>query len=196
MLYEEKETLLAVSQGDETAFTRLFEHWQPVLASFIFRITRSREIAAEIVQDVFLKIWMSREVLGSIDNFKGYLLVVSKNHAINVLRKSMREQRNLERWTTTQQDHAEPTSPSPDMQEETVFTLIDEAIERLPERQKQVFLLHRYERLTYAQIAQQLGIGKESVKTHLALAIKSISKYLHEKANFLIGLLLIMKKIF
>ena len=139
---------------------------------------------------------MSREALASIDNFKGYLLVVSKNHAINVLRKCSREQRHLERWTTQQEHFTNPPATPPDIWEQTVFTLIDEAIERLPERQKQVFLLHRHERRTYAQIAQQLGIGRESVKTHLALAIKSVSKYLKEKTSLLIPLLFIMKKIF
>ncbi len=171
--YTEKELLLAVAQGNETAFTQLYDHWQPQLATFIFRISRSKELTSEIVQDVFLKIWMSREILAEIDNFKSYLFVVSRNHALNALRKQMRELRRLENWEKEQVDKQE-TGEDQIIQ----LSLVDEAIDQLSPRQKEVYLLHRYERFTYQQIAEKLGIGKESVKTHLELAVKSITKYL------------------
>ncbi|HET9280112.1 MAG TPA: sigma-70 family RNA polymerase sigma factor, partial [Flavitalea sp.] len=70
--------------------------------------------------------------------------------------------------------------------DKAIYTLIDEAIESLPPRQKEVFLLHRYERFTYLQIAEKLGIGRESVKTHLGHAVRAISKYLGQKAGLFI----------
>lgn len=188
--YDEKDILLRVSQGEELAFTQLFNAWQPLLASYIFRITRSKELTAEVVQDVFLKIWMSREALVSVENFKAYLFIVSKNHALNALRKTMRELRNLKIWE--KQVIIQDTDVIARQENETafndssVYTLIDEAIEHLPPRQKQVFLLHRYERLTYNEIAIKLGIGKESVKTHIAFAVKTISKYLTARITLLI----------
>ena len=179
------------------AFRTLFDQWQPVLAGYIFRITRSRELAAEILQDVFLKIWMSREALAEVDNFKHYLFIVSRNHAINALKKAMREferMKDLSRELEARQ--FTDSFSTVDSTETILYTLIDEAIENLPPRQKEVFLLHRHERLTYLQIAEKLNIGRESVKTHLGLAIKSISKYLTERAGTLLILITALKNFF
>ena len=60
-------------------------------------------------------------------------------------------------------------------------SLIDEAIDSLPERRKEVYLLSRHERLSYQQIADQLGISKDSVRTHLQLASKDITKFIRER---------------
>jgi DNA-directed RNA polymerase specialized sigma24 family protein len=66
----------------------LFAAYHQRLGVHIFRITQSTELAEEMVQDVFMKIWMSRETLANVDNFKAYLFVVSKNHALKLFTKS------------------------------------------------------------------------------------------------------------
>lgn len=167
-----------VAAGNEAAFSELYAIWQPRLSSFIFRITKSREVSAEIVQDVFLKIWVNREALLEVQNFKAYLFVVSKNQAINAFRKSMMELRLFQQLEVKLKN--ERTELPEDM-EASQLALLDEAIDKLSPRQKEVYLLHRQTRLTYQEIADQLGIGKESVKTHLELAVKSITKYLKSR---------------
>ncbi|MCU7550113.1 sigma-70 family RNA polymerase sigma factor [Chitinophagaceae bacterium LB-8] len=176
LLYDETTLLVLVAKGDETAFRQLFKHWQPFLSTHIFRITESRELTEEIVQDVFLKIWMSRESLSEIENFKAYLIVVSRNHAINALRKVAKESRQWKYWVREYTETEKAADPSI-----IYYSMIDEAIDRLPSRQKEVYLLHRHERLTYHQIAEQLGISKETVKTHLELAVAAISKCVKQR---------------
>ena len=193
LLYDEKTLLIKVAGGDESAFARLFEQWHPMLAAYIYRVTRSREMAAEIVQDVFLKIWISRETLGSVNNFKAYLLIVSRNHAINALRKSMRELQQKKTW---QKENTEPVPGPEENPDMLLYSIIDEAIDHLPPRQKEVSLLHRYQRLTYLRIAEKLGIGRESVKTHMELAIKSITRYLRRRITIGILLFLLFQKVF
>lgn len=173
-----------VAGGSEIAFRNLYNKWQPVLSTFIFRISKSRDISAEIVQDVFLKIWNNRKGLTEIDNFKSYLFVACKNHALNALRKSMRE---IQLLVEIETDIENRTFHSNDDDNSSYFILLDESIDKLSKRQKEIYLLHKHERLTYQQIADKLGIGKESVKTHLDLAIKSIYKSLKNRiAIFLI----------
>ena len=185
-LYDEKALLQQVAEGDEVAFGKLFHRWQPFLASHIFRVTESKPIAEEIVQDVFLKIWESRETLSGIVNFRGYLLVISKNMAINALQKIAREARNLEKYAKESRPGQEEADPKT-----ALYSLIDEAIDQLSPRQKEVYLLHRHQRMTYLQIAGHLGIGKESVKTHLELAVRHISKYVKGKLTIMVVLLLL-----
>lgn len=175
---DDKDLLKQVSEGDEVAFKRLYYQWQPRLTLFIFRITKSREITAEIVQDVFMKIWMNRENLSNVDNFKSYLFVACRNHALNALRKAMRELEHFQEWEKNKLDDTETATDNSEINQ---LSYIDEAIDHLSPRQKEIYLLHLHEGLTYQQIAEKLGIGKESVKTHLELAKKSITKYVKGK---------------
>ena len=159
----EREILHKVSLGDEAAFSKLYYHWEPQLSCFIYKITKSKEIAAEIVHDVFLKIWMTRETLTEVNNFKSFLFVVSRNLAINAFHKAMSE---LEKQKAIENDYV--LSPDSDNELDNIrYSLIDKAIEQLPPRQREVFLLHRYEKRTYSEIAKKLHIGQESVKTHM-----------------------------
>ena len=90
----DQDLLFRIARGDQEAFTRLFEQYHHRLGAFVFGITRSKEQAEEIVLDVFLKIWMTREVLGEVNNFPSYLFLVARNASISALRKTIRE-RNL-----------------------------------------------------------------------------------------------------
>lgn len=189
--YNEKELLLQVAAGDETAFRMLFQHWHQLLAGYVFRITELREVTEEIVQDVFLKIWMTRETLGAIENFKHYLLVVSRNQCFDVLKKQLKQEQQKREWEREHKLKAVQEEPAPDFS-----SLIDEAIDSLPARRKEVYLLSRHERLTYQEVADRLGISKESVKTHLKLASDSISAYIRSRLTSLILFLISLFKIF
>lgn len=175
-LYNEKELLLKVAEGNEIAFRQLFQQWHQLLAGYILRITESRETTEEIVQDVFLKIWMTREVLGEIQDFKHYLLVVSRNQSFDVLKRQLKETKKKRDWERENQQLV-PTDNAPD----DYSSLIDEAIDNLPTRRKEVYLLSRHERLSYQEIADKLSISRESVKTHLKLASSSISTYIRSR---------------
>lgn len=166
--------LKQISEGDESAFGRLFHSWQPLLAGYIYKVTESRPLTEEIVQDVFLKIWQTRETLANITHFKSYLFVISRNHALNVVQKNMRQ---LLQQKAYEQSGQAIGNTGPSSEELAGLTLIDVAVDQLPARRKEVYLLHRHEKLTYQQIADKLGIGRESVKTHLELAMKDISRY-------------------
>ncbi|HLX91474.1 MAG TPA: sigma-70 family RNA polymerase sigma factor [Puia sp.] len=176
--YDEKYNLARVAAGDETAFRELYFHWEPMLSGYIYRITSSIELSEEIVQDVFTKIWMTRETLTEIRSFKHYLFVISKNHALTALKKTIRERKNLADF---QKDHLHVIDGADSLLDEKRLSLIDEAINTLSERRKEVFIMNRKERMSYKQIATQLQISTESVKTHLKLAKKSITAYLKEK---------------
>jgi RNA polymerase sigma-70 factor (family 1) len=182
----EKKLLLLVSEGNEVAFRQLYYLWQPHLSSFIFSITQSSDLTAEIVQDVFLKIWLNRENLSIIDNFKAYLFTISRNYALNELRNSMRKYQQFQKW---EKHYLEELNVNSDDTKTSDLAKVDEAIDKLSERQRKIYLLHRHEKLTYQQIAERLNISKETVKTHLELAVKSIIKHLRNPMVLLIGLI-------
>jgi len=191
--YNEKELLLLVAKGDEAAFRQLFLQWNQLLAGYVLRITESRELTEEIVQDVFMKIWMVRETLTGINNFKHFLLVVSRNQAFDVLKKHLQEKERKRIWEKENQSGLyiadnEPATPA--------LSLIDKAIDSLPPRRKEVYLLSRHQRLSYKQIAHRLGISRESVKTHLKLATDSITAFIRSNLDIIVLLISLSEKIF
>ncbi|OOQ59568.1 RNA polymerase sigma factor [Mucilaginibacter pedocola] len=169
----ENELLLKVSGGDEHAFSELFTLHHQLLGTHIYRLTGSVELAEEVVQDVFLKIWLGREGLAKIENFKAYLYVASKNHALNSLRKMAKErmqQKALE-------DNALQILPNEDESLNAYYSLIDRAIDHLPPQQQKVYLLSRHKRLKYDEIAEQMGLSRETVKKYLQASTLSITNF-------------------
>jgi RNA polymerase sigma-70 factor (family 1) len=169
--------LLKVAEGDEIAFGQLFKIYYYQLGEFIMRITESKPLTQEIVQDVFLKIWINRSSLAQLDSFKAYLLVVARNHAFNCLKQIAREKSRQKEWVNTVLHHA-----SNNVEETATIdtdNLIDEAVELLPPQQKKVYTLSRRYGMKQAEIAGELKISPETVKKHMTLALRFLRIYLH-----------------
>ncbi|WP_336725891.1 RNA polymerase sigma factor [Paraflavisolibacter sp. H34] len=183
----DKEWILQVAEGNEAAFRQLFDHYWDHIYSVAFALTKSSPLAEEIVQDVFLKIWIRREQLPAIDKFDGYLFMVARNHIYNELRKKTAEQPFV--------DHLEQyfleTSALPEQQlllKETK-QLILKAVAQLPAQQRAVYELSRNEGLDHARIAEKLGISKLTVKSHMTKALQAIRQYLEKHTDGLLFLL-------
>ncbi len=189
---DERELLMQVASGDEYAFRQLFMMHHQQLGEHMLRITNSIELAEEVVQDVFLKIWFTRESLGRVDNFKAYLFVISKNHALNCLKKLAKERAVIKQLEEagTGNLHAEITGT------DMYYNLLDEAIDQLPPQQQKVYLLSRHGRLKYAEIADQLELSRETVKKYLQIATLSITEYVHEHLEVIALLLIALKSFF
>lgn len=185
-----KNLCLQISLGNEQAFQQLFNTYHQQLGAYILRITNSTELAEEIVLDVFLKIWMNREMLQEIQNFKAYLFVVSKNHTLNALKRVVKErllQKEMEEHYT-KDVLAEEADPN------QYYSLLDEAIDHLPPQQQKIYLLSRHKRLKYSEIAKKLNLSHETVKKYLQIATSSITTYVN--ANLATGLIMLALVIF
>jgi len=101
VIENEKVLLSNVAAGDENAFEELFKNYYNQLTGFIMRLTESEALTQEIVQDVFLKIWINRTALSEIACFKAYLQVVAKNHAFNCLKQIARANSRKKEWVNT-----------------------------------------------------------------------------------------------
>jgi RNA polymerase sigma-70 factor (ECF subfamily) len=185
--HNEKKLLILVAEGDENAFAQLFYLYHQRLGAYIYQITCSREMTEEIVQDVFLKTWMLRQTLATVESFQSWLFVVAKNHAINGLKKSVSERRRQEVWKKSIQE--EPVLQ--DIEAEDKYQLLDEAIGQLPQQQRKVFIMSRYHRLKYEEIASELNLSRETVKYYLQIATSSISKFIIKRIHLVLWMLLI-----
>jgi RNA polymerase sigma-70 factor (family 1) len=177
--------LLQIAEGDEKAFSSLYYKYHHRLGIYLYQLTSSRPFAEEILQDVFCKVWEKRDQLPAIENFQAWLFTIAKNQALNALRSTVRERLQRKVWEKDQVDVSGPDQVTAEDQ----LQLIDKAISQLPAQQKKVFMLSRYKRLKYIEIAQELNLSKETIKTYLQIATSSIRKYVNNHLPLLLWLL-------
>lgn len=177
LLFNEKELLLQVAEGNEDAFRILFNAYRNKLYTYILRISESKEMAEDTVHDVFLKIWETRSRLPAIDNINAYLYRMAHNHAYTGFQRMAKETLVLAALQNERQSGNDFEGESRIAQKE-VRDLIRTAVNKLTPQQKLVFLLSRNEGLKHEEIAAQLNISIFTVKNHIAHALRFLREEL------------------
>ena len=188
-----------IAGGDRDAFRLLYaRHWNGVY-SVALGWLKSPEWAQDVVQDVFYKLWDKRERLETVEHPRPYLFVMARNEIMAAFKS------NSKSLLLTSIDHYTEvlagSYPQPDhalgLKQSEAF--VHAAVEQLPPRQKLIFQLTRQEGLSHEEIADRLGLTKETVSNHATRALHSIRVFLqHHSAiqGALLGILLaILKKI-
>lgn len=181
----EIDRLRQIAGGDERAFRKLFdEHWQNIYG-VAYMLTKSAPVAEDMVQEIFLKIWMKREQLPEVENFRNYLFIIARNYIFNQLKKKSTDILFTDQLLDYFHDNNE--TPEKRLLQKEAQHLIQKAIGRLPQQQKLVYQLSREEGLSRNEIAERLGISPNTVRNHLAKALEIIRQSLQCDAT---GLLL------
>jgi RNA polymerase sigma-70 factor (ECF subfamily) len=165
--------------GDEKALQQLFELYGDGLLRFSVSIIKKKELAEEVVCDVFFQFWLQRKKASSIENIKAYLFTATKNTTLNYLEKEKRV-----RFSSL--DDISVTLPIDEICPETELisvelrNAIEQAIQHLPERCKLIFSLAKIEQFKYKEIAQILGISVKTIDHQLTIAIKKIGETIEQ----------------
>jgi RNA polymerase sigma-70 factor (family 1) len=182
-----EEILLSkVAAGDEGAFRELFDGHRDKLYAYMLRLSKERVIAEDIVQEVFLKIWITRDQLSSIRNFDAYLFTIARNHAFN-LSKQITYRRELLGQITSGQPESD-ISTEKDVDYNYLQSMLARELGKLPPQQRKVFALSRFEGLSNEDIARQQAISVGTVKKHLSLATQTLKAAM--KDNMEMGIIL------
>ena len=170
--------LAAIRNGDETAFKTLFYSYYDQLYRQAFRYVKDAQVAEEIAQDIFVNLWKGRKKLTLHTSLDAYLSVSTRNHSLNYLKSRYARQRaqTLEVTDNILSDAPGVESISP----EELRALLEKAIASLPEKCRIVFTLSREHGLTYQEIADELGVTKETVKTQIKIALQKLRHALKE----------------
>jgi RNA polymerase sigma-70 factor (ECF subfamily) len=184
----EKELLLAVASGDQSAYRSLVDlYWKRVYGNTLALLKRP-ESAEEITQDIFLKIWQQRERLSTIENFAVYIYVIGRNQVLAALRKKIREL-SLE---LPEQAADDAILPNDKLEMQELHRIILEGVDQLPAIRKKVFNMSRFEGLSYDEIAERLQISRNTVKDHIVNALNFLRNYISERAGKNLLLLIIL----
>jgi RNA polymerase sigma-70 factor (family 1) len=186
-LHNEKELLMEIASGDERAFRSLFDHYRRKVYFVAWRLLQAEGEAEDVLQEVFTKVWVNREKLAEVDSFKAYLNTLLRNHIYNCLRKKANEENFL---LETLKDGRAPGDAAHHRAElNELHLLLQQAVNTLPPQQKKVFQLGRLEGRKHEEIAEELGISRETVKKHMMAALQAVKDFLRRRGKVLLVLM-------
>jgi len=157
------------------AFDQVYDLYVHRLFSFTFKILKNEAEADDIVQEVFVKIWESKHQLEETKQLHSYIFTIAYNCSIDLIRKRINNHKYIEYLKKLSVREAEPIGIS-ELEYNELKGQVDNLISKLPERQKQVYLLHREQGLTYPEIAVRLSISKNTVENHMVKALHSLRR--------------------
>ena len=163
--------------GDREAFNQLFRRFYPPLVRFGIRFVADADLSAEIVQDLFVKLWSNHEKLSFNTSFESYMLTSVRNAAITYINKERSHaEANLRVYT----EDSDATDPSETLQSNNLEESYRQVLKTMPEKRREVFLASRFEGLKYSEIAEKLGLSQKTVEAHMSAAIKQLREGLKE----------------
>lgn len=187
---DEAELLYAIAKGSEEAFTILFEERYSKFYTFAFKLTRSSTLAEEIIQDVFLNVWINRSALENILNFDAYLNRITRNLSFNALRNIAKDKIMVNELPDD--EHFPDYSTEQSLAYNDTLSLMRAAIAKLSPQQQLVYKLCHHEGLTYEQAASKLNIAPSTVHSHMKAALGNLRGHFKKMGIplLLIGILL------
>jgi len=175
----EIEILRQLRKGDEKAFEILFYQYKKRVKGFVHKMLPPNISSEEIVQEIFIKVWLNRLKIDPSKNFASFIFVISKNQVLDELKAAINKKLI---FTGNQIIEEVSAVQSNESTEEEMETNLAEILQKLPQRRRQIFSLSRFEGLTYKQIAAKLNITENTVDTQIR---KSLQFLRQELNNFL-----------
>lgn len=167
-----------VRDGDQSAFEQVYRRHASRVYSYLWRLVKDDSLAADLSQDVFFRLWQARESWKESGSVAGYLVGVARNLAIDRHRRDLMH----DRWRA-EAEHQQPIGgPAPDvvLAHEDLAIRVHAAIDALPDRPREVFVLKRDAGLSYHEIALLLGISQKTVEVHMSKALRLLRESLSD----------------
>lgn len=174
--------------GNEMAFRKLFDSYRNDLYKFSLSMVCSEDHAEEIVQDVFMKIWIKRESLNPEMSFKSYLFTITRNKTIKFLKKAANNRKLREAVFYGKQKFVNSTDLY--VRELELEALKKEAMDKLSPKRRIIFEMSRNENKSYEEIADELGISISTVRNQMSTSLEILRDFILKNKEIGLGLLL------
>ena len=168
-----------VSAGNEQAFEKIYNYYHKKLISFSNNYTKSKELAEEVVEDVFVKLWFKRENVAQIENLNVYLYTSIKHQSLNAISKEARRVVTELLEVTEFDIYSEHNSPHDLLVTSELMQSVQSAINTLPPRCKLIFQLVREDQLKYKEVAAILNISVNTIDAQMAIAVRRLCSALN-----------------
>ncbi len=168
---------LEVTNGEPPSFEIIFKKNFPRLKKYSLGMVRDYEVAEDLVQDAFIKLWEKRNELHSVDSIQGLLYTIVRNNCLNYLKKNKMREQYVEAFrfeSPTQELFIRSFLEEEELKEERLRfqNELERVLTILPDKCREVFELSRFEGLTNKEVAVFMGVTVKTVEKHLAKATK------------------------
>lgn len=175
---DEKKLLLRLRDGDSSAFEILMESYKRPLANRVLRLLKSKEDTEEVLQELFVRVWMNREKLDPQLSFKAYIFRIAENLVLDMLRQATRDRRFAAMYKSMQSDVYNPIEDQLHEQENRV--LLHQILSHIPEQPRRVYMLCKLEGKSYEEVGKMLSISTATVNSHMTKANRFLREYLNK----------------
>lgn len=161
--------------GDVEAFEAIFRRYYEQLCLYAEGLLHSPDMARDAVQDVFVAIWKHKSSCKGCDSLRAYLFTAARNRVLKLLRHRSVVSRTRTRMTLEQRSPghgAAPDTPEELIDAKELAAAVERIIRELPERSREAYLLHRRDGLSYAEVAEVMGVSVRTVENHIARALR------------------------
>ena len=174
---QDREWIAGIRAGDPSAFERAFRAYYPQLCAYAYGRVRSREAAEELVEDVFTRIWEDRGRLRIRLSLKNYLYTAVRNHAISFLRHCVVERRWEEGVAGAAPEKHATNDGERHVETEALDGAVREIIAGLPERSRLALTLRWQRQLSYAEVAEVMGVSVKAVELHISRGLAALREH-------------------
>lgn len=188
--YDEKRLVKELTQQDEAAFRLLYDIYRLDIYAYSMSFLNRKEYAEEIVQEVFMKVWMNREKLDPSRSFKSYLFTIARNLTFNFLRKAANDRHMMSEVFYFRKYSFNPVDRK--INEDAFEKMKQEAVSLLPPRRKRIFEMSRFEGKSYEQISDELDISISTVKNQMNKALETMREYLRVHGDITIPIYIVL----
>jgi RNA polymerase sigma-70 factor, ECF subfamily len=186
--YTDAEVMLRVKAGDQSAFDFLVQKYRRPLVSFMYRMARNAAAAEDLAQEVFLRVYRSRQTYEASAKFTTWLYRIATNLAVNHARDTRKQRPEV---TLSLDEPDEETGTTMDVADRTItaeealvqrerMLAIRSRVEALPERQRLAVIMHKYQQMDYKQISDVLKLSESATKSLLFRAYETLREQLKE----------------
>lgn len=186
--YTDKELLHRISEGEEDAFIELYKRYDARLYPFLHKLTRSPQDAREIIQETFLKLWLSRDKLDAVTLPRAYIFRSAANISHNWMKRNLVAQK-AEQEHQLRDGRLGTDSTEFRLRTRELQVQLSRIIAGMPEQRQRIYRMHREQGLSTSEIASSLDVSVSTVKNTVAIALKNIRDGLSETGYILFLLL-------
>jgi RNA polymerase sigma-70 factor (ECF subfamily) len=179
-LPEERELLRQIARGDESAYTLVFNHYSKQVFNVAMLYLKDTTPAREVVQEVFLKIWLKREVMPGVEDLTGYLFILTRNHIYDSFKKQANQVKALDHFFLQQPDAINDTDHR--LQDHQYDHLLDKVVSSLPPERKKVYIA-RKEGMSNEEISVRMNISIHTVKKQMQLAMQTVRSFVKQQLH-------------
>ena len=158
-----------LQKDDQEAFDQIFKRYGDRLFGFALKYLKSKEQTEELVQDVFLKIWERRKKIKKESSLKSYLFTIAYHNMCRIFRKKQIYLKFIEESGTDEQSAIDSEEQ---MEHKVLLALVNQLIEKLPKKQKQIFIKSRREGKSTKEIAEEMNLAPGTVNNYISATLK------------------------